>query len=128
FSFAVLAIGSERSNGLPMALWVLLIGAFGFDATVTLVRRVLNGDRWYSAHRSHAYQRLVIAGWSHQRVVTSLIFLNAALGGLVFAAWRLPSLVPLCLVLGLVLLGGAYAVIERIEPMHAAPMRSDRAR
>ncbi len=36
--------------------WVILLGAFVVDATVTLVRRVQRGDRFYEAHRSHAYQ------------------------------------------------------------------------
>jgi len=36
--------------------WVILLGAFIVDATVTLVRRVLRGEKFYEAHRSHAYQ------------------------------------------------------------------------
>ncbi|TDF81206.1 glycosyltransferase family 4 protein [Pseudomonas sp. H9] len=36
--------------------WLILLGAFIVDATLTLVRRLLRGDRVYEAHRSHAYQ------------------------------------------------------------------------
>lgn len=36
--------------------WVILLGAFVVDATVTLIRRVLRGEKFYEAHRSHAYQ------------------------------------------------------------------------
>lgn len=36
--------------------WVILLGAFIVDATVTLIRRVLRGEKFYEAHRSHAYQ------------------------------------------------------------------------
>jgi len=65
-------------------LWLFLA-----DATWTLVRRVLRGARWYEPHREHAYQRLVIAGWSHARVAAvvgagSLILTLLALG-----AWHL---------------------------------------
>ncbi|MGD8177131.1 MraY family glycosyltransferase [Marinimicrobium sp. ARAG 43.8] len=38
--------------------WVILLGVFVTDATVTLVRRCLRGEKVYEAHRSHAYQRL----------------------------------------------------------------------
>lgn len=36
--------------------WLILLGVFIVDATVTLLRRLLRGDRLYEAHRSHAYQ------------------------------------------------------------------------
>jgi Fuc2NAc and GlcNAc transferase len=36
--------------------WMILLGAFIVDATVTLLRRVKRGDKFYEAHRSHAYQ------------------------------------------------------------------------
>lgn len=36
--------------------WVILLGAFIVDATLTLIRRVLRGEKFYEAHRSHAYQ------------------------------------------------------------------------
>lgn len=36
--------------------WVILLGAFVVDATATLIRRVLRGEKFYEAHRSHAYQ------------------------------------------------------------------------
>lgn len=37
--------------------WVILLGVFVVDATVTLLRRLARGERVYEAHRSHAYQR-----------------------------------------------------------------------
>ncbi|WP_261567636.1 MraY family glycosyltransferase [Frankia gtarii] len=48
------------------------------DTSTTLARRILAGEQWYSPHRSHAYQRLVIAGWSHVRV-TGLVAATTAL-------------------------------------------------
>ena len=38
--------------------WVILLAVFVTDATVTLVRRWLRGEKVYEAHRSHAYQHL----------------------------------------------------------------------
>lgn len=36
--------------------WLILLGVFIVDATFTLMRRLLRGDKVYEAHRSHAYQ------------------------------------------------------------------------
>ena len=36
--------------------WLILLGVFIVDATYTLVRRLLRGDKVYEAHRSHGYQ------------------------------------------------------------------------
>jgi Fuc2NAc and GlcNAc transferase len=36
--------------------WLILLGVFIVDATLTLARRLLRGDKVYEAHRSHAYQ------------------------------------------------------------------------
>jgi Fuc2NAc and GlcNAc transferase len=54
-----LALLSVQAAGVaPRLLWVwlILLGVFIVDATVTLCRRVLRGDKFYEAHRSHAYQ------------------------------------------------------------------------
>lgn len=36
--------------------WLILLGVFIVDATLTLIRRLLRGEKVYEAHRSHAYQ------------------------------------------------------------------------
>ncbi|MDH4554971.1 glycosyltransferase family 4 protein [Pseudomonas sp. BN417] len=36
--------------------WLILLGVFIVDATWTLIRRMLRGEKVYEAHRSHAYQ------------------------------------------------------------------------
>lgn len=36
--------------------WVILLGSFLVDATLTLLRRIARGEAFYEAHRSHAYQ------------------------------------------------------------------------
>lgn len=52
-------------------LWVPLVifSPFILDATVTLVRRAVRGERIWKAHREHYYQRVVLSGWSHRRTV-----------------------------------------------------------
>jgi len=61
----------------------LVVLPFLFDATFTLVRRMLTGQKWYAAHRSHVYQRPQNWGWSHRRttlVASTVMVLCAALG------------------------------------------------
>jgi len=57
----------------------LLVWPFVFDTTFTFFRRLLRGEDVLTAHRSHLYQRLVIAGLSH-RFVTLLYAALATLG------------------------------------------------
>ncbi len=51
--------------------WLILIAAFASDATITLLRRALRGERLMSAHRSHAYQ-ILSRRWGGHRPVTLL--------------------------------------------------------
>lgn len=117
FMLAVLAVASERAGALPTLVWLLLYAVFAVDATVTLGRRLWRGERWYAAHRSHAYQRAVQAGWSHARVTGLVLLMNVGLGLL---AWRVVErsgrLGPALLAAGIAC-GVAYALVERLHPM-----------
>jgi len=55
--------------------WVILLGVFVVDATVTLMQRVLRGERFYEAHRSHAYQ-YAARRWGHVYVTVSVAIIN----------------------------------------------------
>ena len=50
------------------------------DASITLVRRTLNGESVMQAHRSHFYQRALDRGFSVYRIVVRIFTLNIALG------------------------------------------------
>jgi Fuc2NAc and GlcNAc transferase len=52
----LLALWCGRSQAQLFWAWFILIGCFMVDATTTLVRRVARGERFYEAHRCHAYQ------------------------------------------------------------------------
>ena len=56
-----------RDGLFPLWTPVLIFSPFVVDATVTILRRLLCGEKIWQAHRSHYYQRLVLAGWSHRR-------------------------------------------------------------
>ena len=63
--------------GLPVAWLVMLL--FLTDATLTLIARVIKGERWYNPHRQHLYQRLIAHGWSHGGVALFYQAINLAL-------------------------------------------------
>ena len=66
FILAVLPLALP-SAAVPTAVSVAAaaLWPFIFDTAYTLVRRVRRRENIFQAHRSHLYQRLVIAGWSH---------------------------------------------------------------
>jgi UDP-N-acetylmuramyl pentapeptide phosphotransferase/UDP-N-acetylglucosamine-1-phosphate transferase len=76
--------------GVPPEAAVAPVALYAADTGATLFGRVRRGERWYTAHRLHAYQRLVDLGWSH-----------SATTGFVFA------LIALCSTLGLISLTAA---------------------
>ncbi len=99
-------------KAVPVA--VLAMWPFIFDTLFTLGRRLRRGENIFQAHRSHLYQRLVIAGWSHRTVALLYGLLAGAGAVLAVAPIVSPSLatameplalafVPVCAVLLLAL-------------------------
>ena len=68
FLAAALGLIGWRDGLWPLWFPLIVFAPFVVDASVTLVRRALRGDRVWTAHRSHYYQRLVLTGWSHRRL------------------------------------------------------------
>jgi len=62
--------------------WLILLGVFIVDATYTLIRRLLRGDKVYEAHRSHAYQFASRQYGKHLPVTLAVLALNVG--------WLLP--------------------------------------
>jgi Fuc2NAc and GlcNAc transferase len=85
FVLGVFALATIVSGALSVWTWVLLSGTFLVDATVTLVRRLLRGEKIYQAHRSHAYQHLSRKWLSHGRVTGCFVAVN--IGWLLPLAW-----------------------------------------
>jgi Fuc2NAc and GlcNAc transferase len=72
FSLAVLGLAASQKGAFPIEAWPILGGVFLVDATVTLIRRITRGDRWFNAHRTHAYQHLA-RRWKGHLPVTMLV-------------------------------------------------------
>lgn len=56
--------------------WVILLGVFVVDATLTLLRRLARGERVYQAHRSHAYQHAARRLGRHRPVTLAVGAIN----------------------------------------------------
>lgn len=87
FTLGTLTIASERFGELPAWIWIVLLGVFVTDATVTLLRRILQGEKWYEAHRTHVYQLAVQAGYSHRQVTMTMLIATICLFGACLAAY-----------------------------------------
>lgn len=79
--FLAAALGLEGWAAGLWPLWFppLVFSPFVVDATVTLVRRLLRGEKVWRAHRVHYYQRLVRMGWGHRK--TALVEYGLMLSG-----------------------------------------------
>lgn len=83
------AIGLFAAVAQPALLWAwsILMGVFIVDATFTLFRRLLRGDKVYEAHRSHAYQYASREVGGHRPVTLAVLAINLLwLGPWAFAA------------------------------------------
>lgn len=77
--------GALGAYGVACGAWpwvfpVLVFSPFIVDATVTLLHRIVRGEAFLRAHRTHYYQRLVLAGWSHRRLAVCAYGLMLAAG------------------------------------------------
>jgi Fuc2NAc and GlcNAc transferase len=77
FIFASISIYGMLVGSLAWQVACLLMSVFIVDATLTLFARVIRGERWYTAHAQHIYQRLIGQGWSHRRVLVVYQAINA---------------------------------------------------
>jgi UDP-N-acetylmuramyl pentapeptide phosphotransferase/UDP-N-acetylglucosamine-1-phosphate transferase len=66
FLAAVFGVSGWQQGYWPLWFPLLAFSPFVADATVTLLKRALRGEKLSQAHRSHYYQRLVQMGWGHR--------------------------------------------------------------
>jgi Fuc2NAc and GlcNAc transferase len=63
------------ADGLNIWAAITVVGAFVADSTVTLLTRILRGEKASQAHRTHAYQRLA-QRWGHGKVTVLYLAIN----------------------------------------------------
>lgn len=95
--------GVEREL-FPFWVALLLFSPFSVDASITLLRRLLRGEKVWEAHRTHYYQRLVLLGWGHRRTVLVEYALMLACAGSAMLAVQLRPAGQMTLALGWVMM------------------------
>ena len=104
-----LARGGEPAAALLLPLYYLA------DASVTLIRRVVAGEPFWRAHRSHFYQRAGDRGFSVPEIVGRVFLTNLALAGLAFltAVKHDPFVITVSLLIGGALVAWLLASFAR---------------
>ncbi|HET9114361.1 MAG TPA: glycosyltransferase family 4 protein [Burkholderiales bacterium] len=94
-AFGLLGIARQA---WPVWFPLLVFAPFVLDATVTLTRRGLRGEKVWQAHKQHYYQRLIRMGWSHRR--TALVEYGLMLASGAVAVLMLRMAAPTAYALG----------------------------
>lgn len=77
----------------PLWFPLLVFAPFVCDATLTLLRRLLRGEKVWRAHRDHYYQRMVRMGLGHRATLAIEVVAMLACAGAALFARREPPLV-----------------------------------
>lgn len=91
FLAAALGIDGAAHGVWPWLFPLLVFSPFIVDASVTLARRALRGEKIWRAHRSHYYQRVVLLGATHRRLALAAYALMLLVSALAFALLFLPQ-------------------------------------
>ncbi|HAT9743622.1 TPA: glycosyl transferase, partial [Legionella pneumophila subsp. pneumophila] len=74
-----IAIIAQKNYQIPILYWFILNSLFLFDSTVTLIRRIINYEKWFSPHKKHAYQRLKQLGINSRFILLGQTIINGSL-------------------------------------------------
>jgi UDP-N-acetylmuramyl pentapeptide phosphotransferase/UDP-N-acetylglucosamine-1-phosphate transferase len=121
--FLAFALGilGWRDDLWPLWFPLAVFGAFIGDATLTLFRRLLRGERVWKPHREHYYQRAVRMGFGHRRTALGAyaVMLACATAAL-FGRQQAPG-VQAALFAGIVVLLAALAVWIDVRWSRSSP-------
>jgi UDP-GlcNAc:undecaprenyl-phosphate/decaprenyl-phosphate GlcNAc-1-phosphate transferase len=92
FLAAALGLHGALAGAWPAWFPLLVFSPFAVDATVTLLLRLARGERIWIAHRSHGYQRLLLAGWTHRRLALCAYALMGATAASALAALQVSAM------------------------------------
>jgi UDP-N-acetylmuramyl pentapeptide phosphotransferase/UDP-N-acetylglucosamine-1-phosphate transferase len=113
FLAGALGLQGWRDDLWPLWFPAVVFAPFIADASATLVRRALRGEKVWQAHREHYYQRLVRLGFGHRGtayVAYALMLICAALA--LYGRQQRPSLQWAMVAASLVVLAVAAGWIE----------------
>lgn len=104
-TLGILSIQAGAINPNFFWAWLILLGVFIVDATITLIRRGLRGEILSEAHRSHAYQHASRYYGKHLPVTVGILIINVV--------W----LMPIALAVGLGHLNSSIGLLISYTPL-----------
>lgn len=114
FSMALIA---QQKYQIPVIYWFMLNSLFLFDSSVTLLRRMMNKERWLAPHKKHAYQRLKQYGIDTRFILLIQLTVNGVIGVIVLLSWIQKITEAFALLLLIICLISYYLWIEKLYPM-----------
>lgn len=117
-TFCIALIAQQKFH-IPIIYWFMLNGLFLFDASVTLIRRILHKENWSLPHRKHAYQRLRQSGVKVSIILLGQLLMNVSFFILVLCI-QMHIVHFSLIVLQLLFMLLIYSVIEKKLPMYSS--------
>ncbi|HAU2363474.1 glycosyltransferase family 4 protein [Legionella pneumophila serogroup 1] len=112
-----IAIIAQKNYQIPILYWFILNSLFLFDSTVTLIRRIIKHEKWFSPHKKHAYQRLKQLGINSRFILLGQAIINGSLFlSVMFMHFQFFNLKNL-IIIQLCYLSAIYFFIEKKYPM-----------
>jgi len=81
FLAAAMGLTGWQHGIWPLWFPLLVFSPFIVDATVTILKRILRGEKVWQAHKTHYYQRLVQLGWGHKKTAIAEVVLMILTAG-----------------------------------------------
>lgn len=103
-TLGIIALQAAWQEPALLWSWIILLGVFIVDATWTLARRLLKGEKVYQAHSSHGYQHAA-RSFGHKRVTMAVVVINIA------------YLLPLSALVALHHLSGVFGLLIAFAPL-----------
>ena len=76
YIFGSLLLFTVLTDNISIWSWLTVFGYFFADTTATQIIRIVLVEKWYLAHRSHAYQNLARITGSHLKVTRGITLYN----------------------------------------------------
>lgn len=123
FLAAAIGITGWSRDYWPLWFPLLVFAPFIVDASITLTRRILLGERFWEAHREHYYQRLVRMGLGHRKTAILEYALMIACGASALGALQLPVSLQAAVLAAWVVIYAALAVAIDTRWRNAAKLQ-----
>lgn len=112
--FLAAAIGIQGWINEVWPIWfpIITFSPFIIDATVTLLKRLFNGEKIWQPHRNHYYQRVVQLGWGHKKTALAEYGLMILAGATAIIALKFEGVLLPFIFLWLIVYGALIVLID----------------